>query len=375
MGKIYNTAILIFILIFSSCDDQVMYNGSEGLTDMPVIEVFIDEDEYYNLLQTKTTETEVPAKFTYNRETSSGYIRSSGGGSRRHPRWSYRIYLNNYREIEGLNTFSLSSQSLDPTMIHTTIVSRLYRLRGIPVFRNKHVFLKINNRDKGLYLMTERIDEDFFRVRNIPVYEIYKALFNSNFSFDSPEHPRFTYDKKLPDDNNYDHLFEFINAIDTCSITNIEQSLGRYVDIDNYIIYHAITSITNNYDAFQNNYYMQRTTITAPYKFFPWDFDRSFDSDNETGLAGENTLFDKLIQNPAVKEKYLLEVQYDLDNYFREDVLFPIIDSTALYIKQAYYLDPFLGGGGYNLDYQVSELKSFISNRISFLRTYVSENN
>ena len=373
MRKIYKAAAVFLILIFSACDDMIIYNGSESLTDMPIIDVIIDEDEYYNMLQTKTTETEVPAKIIYNGETSSGSIRSGGGGSRLHPRWSYRINLNENSKVEGLTTFSLNSQSLDPTMIHTTIVSRLYALRGIPVFRNKHVFLKINNQDKGLYLIIERIDEEFFQVRNIPVYEIYKAVFDADLSFDSAENPRFTYEKKLPGDNNYAHLFNFINAVDTCAVSNIEQSLGNYLNIDNYITYHAISSITNNYDAFRNNYYLQRATITAPYKFFPWDFDRSFDPDNRIGLAGENSLFDKLIQNQNVKQKYMAELRFDLENYFREDVIFPIIDSTAAHIRQAYDLDPFLGGGGYNLDVQVNELKMFISNRIDFLHEYIQE--
>jgi len=373
MANIYKSATIIIVIIFSACDDLVMINGSESLADIPVIEVFIDEDEYYNMLQTKVTETEAPAKIIYKGETSTGYIRSAGGGSRMHPRWSYRIDLTDNSEVEGLATFSLNSQSLDPTMIHTTIVSRLYALRGIPVFRNKHIFLKINNQDKGLYLIIERIDEDFFRVRNIPVYEIYKAVFDADLSFDTAENPRFTYEKKMPEDNNYAHLFEFINAIDTCAVLNIEQSLGSYMDIDNYITYHAISSLTNNYDAFKNNYYLQRATLTAPYKFYPWDFDRSFDPDNKIGLAGANSLFDKLIQNPILKEKYKAELRFDLDHYFREDVIFPIIDSTARYIEPAYNLDPFLGRGGYSLEDQVNELKLYISNRIELLYGYLQE--
>ncbi len=368
MAKISNLTVLILFFTVSACDDSVLYNGSELLSEMPVMEVFVDDDEYYNLLQNKTTNTEAPAKIIYKGKTSTGFIRSSGGGSRLHPRWSYLVDLNNNFKVEELNTFSLSSQSLDPTMIHTSIVSRLYAFRGIPVFRNKHVFLKINNQDNGLYLIIERIDEEFFWIRNIPTYEIYKAVLGADLSFDSQDHPRFTYEKKVPEDNNYAHLFNYINAIDTCSIANIEKCLGKYMDIDNYIQYHAISSIINNTDAFKNNYYLHRSTATAPYTFFPWDFDRSFDPVHDIGSGGENTIFNKLSQNQRIKEKYVLELQFNLDHYFREDIIFPIIDSTAMHIKQAYNLDPFLGGGGYNLDFQVNELKKFISNRIEFFR-------
>lgn len=367
MFKYVPLIIALSVMIFSGCDNPAIYNRSDSLTNLPVIEVYIDEDEYYNLLQTKTTETEIPAKIIYNNESGTGYIRSSGGGSRMHPRWSYRIELKSGLNIAGLKSFSLSSQTYDPTMIHTTVVSRLYAMRGVPVFDNQHVFLKINNQDKGLYLLIERIDEDFFQIRNIPTYEIYKAEFDSDFSLSGPEHPLFSYDKKLPDDNNYAHLLDFINTIETCGISTIEQSLEPYIDIDNYLQYHAMSTVINNDDAFKNNYYLQRETPVSPYKIYPWDFDRSFDPDNDVGLAGENNLFLKLSQNTTVRSKYINEMQFILNNYFREDILFPVIDSTAAHIRQAYNMDPFLGAGRYDLDTQVGALKAFITSRRQFL--------
>ena len=257
-------------------------------------------------------------------------------------------------------------------MIHATIVSQLYALRGVPIFKSRHVFLKINNSDEGLFLLTERIDESFFEKRAIPVYEYYKANLDSDFSFDALTHPMFSYEKKLPEDNNYDFLFEFFNALDTCKVDNVERSLCLYLNIDDYLIYHAISSITNNNDAFQNNYYIYRQNSVTPYQFIPWDFDRAFDQEHNVGIAGKNKLFNKLYQNEFVKDKYLTEVQFNLDNYFREDIIFPIIDSTVVYIKEAYNIDPFLGGSGQNFDFRVNELKEFISKRIIYLRDEIN---
>ena len=359
---------LLTILIFTGCEKSVIYNPSETLSGIPVIDLIIDEDEYYHLLQNKASRAEVPAKIIYNQEVLTGQVRSSGGGSRMHPRWSYRVELNPGMQIADLQVFSLSSQSLDPTMIRTTIVTRLYQLRGIPVYRTRHVFLKINNRDKGLYLLSERINEEFYISRNIPTYEIYKAGLDSDFSFESPQHPRYSYEKKLPDDNNYDHLYAFIHAVDTCAIETIGRSLSEYMNVDNYLIYHAMSSITNNNDAFKNNYYLHRVTAIAPYEFYPWDFDRAFDPGVNVGVAGDNSLFRKLRQNEIIRAKYEAELNLILDNYFREDIIFPIIDSTSAHIADAYDLDPFLGAGGYNLEFQVTELKRFIADRILYFR-------
>ena len=222
--------------------------------------------------------------------------------------------------------------------------------------------------------MVERIDESFYVNRGLSVYEYYKANLDSDFSFDALTHPLFSYEKKLPEDSNYDHLFEFFNALDTCQVDKIETSLGRYLNISNYLIYHAISSITNNNDAFQNNYYIYRSSSKAPYQFIPWDFDRAFDPEVNVGIAGNNKLFNKLFQNQSVREKYLIEVDFNLENYFTEEVVFTIIDSAASHIREAYYIDPFLGGGGHNFEYQIDKLKDFISARIVYLRNWIAEN-
>ena len=372
-GGSFFLIIFCILLIGSGCDNSIIYNGSETLENMPLIEIIVDDDEYYNLLQNKATKSDVPAKIIYNNEVRMGYLRSTGGGSRLHPRWSYRVQLDDPFEELKWSNFSLSAQSLDPTMMHTTIVAKLYELRGIPIFDHQHVFLKINNQDKGLYLSIERIDEHFFEERGIPVYEIFKAGLDSDLSFASPLHPRFAYEKNVPEDNNYSHLFDFINAIDTCQVSAADLTLAEYLDIDTWITYHAVSSLTNNGDTFKNNYYLLRTTAVAPYRFIPWDFDRAFNPNNNVGLAGQNTLFDKLIQNQRIREKYIAEIQLLLENYFREDILFPLIDSTAAYIETAYNLDPFLGGGGYNLDFQVSQLKELISYQITFFRENIAD--
>jgi spore coat protein CotH len=368
MHRYFNLALVFLMVSIYGCDHTVMYNRSEMLNDISIIEAFIDEDEYYNLLQNKKTNTKVPVKIIYNGNVSTGLIRSSGGGSRMHPRWSYRIDLDTEYRIEGLSHFSLSSQSLDPTMIHTTIVSRVYALYGTPIFYNKHVFLKINDQDKGLYLIAERIDQEFFEMRSMPTFEIYKAGFDADFRFDGPEHPQFGFEKELPEDHNYQNLYDCIYAVDTSTVSQIEFSLGAYIDLDSYLQYHAISSLTNNTDAFLNNYYMHRTSASAPYTFIPWDFDRAFDPDKNVGLAGDNSLFNKIIQNTDIQQKYNDELIFILDNYYREDIIFPIIDSTAVHIAYAYEIDPFLGGAGRKLDDEVAKLKCLISERIKFFR-------
>ena len=69
-----------------------------------------------------------------------------------------------------------------------------------------------------------------------------------------------------------------------------------------------------------------------------------------------------------IAKKYYDELNFVLDNYYREDVIFPIIDSTANHIQGAYNIDPFLGGAGIKLELEVAKLKALISERIQFYR-------
>ena len=120
-----------------------------------------------------------------------------------------------------------------------SLVSELYRQAGFYVFDNFHVFVKINNEDKGLYQFIEIVNEDFFESRLIPVNELYKGGFESKFSFAGSYNPQFHFDKKIPDDDNYSNLFKLIHAVDTSSTINIFNTLGKWLDLNNYIKYHA----------------------------------------------------------------------------------------------------------------------------------------
>ena len=60
-----------------------------------------------------------------------------------------------------------------------------------------------------------------------------------------------------------------------------------------------------------------------------------------------------------------------MNQLIKDDVLFSIIDSTASHIREGYELDTFLGNGRFNLDDEVEQFKSFISERKDYLRNNI----
>lgn len=369
---------IMFLILFSllvSCNSDVIVNPSENFSQSDIIDIYANQESLNILLNNRMFNTEISVELIYKGIKHNVLMRASGAGSRYHPKWSYRIIMQHNDQIEGLSEFNLSAQVFDKTFLNTTIASKIYRDNGFEVFDSKHIFLRINGEDIGLYLLIEKIDTKFFSERNINVNELFKLGFGSQFTFTSPNFPEFHFDKEMPDDDNFSSLREFIYAVDTSNTNTIYSSLGKFLNIDQYLKYHAITTIVNNYDAFSNNFYLLKKNPNAPFEILPWDFDKVFESDNViNSIYGENDLIKKLFSADSTRKKYLQIFENKL-SILDLNYLEPIIDSTASNIKEAYNADPLLGNGRYNFDQEILKLKDYIQHRKNYLRTLLEEYN
>lgn len=359
--------ILIIFAALSGCTEQSCLNPSEKLTAIPVIDIIIAHEDYSNLLSNKKVKYKVFCKLHFMGKEYSGTIKASGAGSKSHSKWSYSISLDN-GSIFGARNFILSSQIYDKTSIKTVLMLYIFKLAGFNTFNSNHIFLRINSRDIGLYPMLEKVDSDFFAARNLTVFELYKAGFESKLSFAKMNYPEFHFDRDIPNNDDYSSLYRLIQCIDSCNPENLFNGLGKFIDIENYLKYHAISSISNNEGAFENNYYLYKEADGKPFKMIPWDFDETFGPVDEIAFYGDNDIIRKLFQCDSARKMYLTFCIYYLEHIIREDLLFPVIDSVAATIADAYLLDKYLGGIS-ELSAEVRQLKQNItSSRIYFLK-------
>ncbi len=371
MKKIRNI-LLISLLIFSSCDEDVINTPSDRLRTIPLMEIQIPQEEYVELLSNKIVDFETSCRLSYNGEIYEAIISASGAGSRYLDKWAFRLKLLNGKLIEGLNEFNLSAQAYDPTGLYTTVASHLYRQLGFPTFFSRHVFVKINGKDYGLYPMLERVDENFFIKRGARVSELFKLSFDARFSFEETNYPQFSFEKKIPDDNNFNSLIEFILARDTSKSNVLESSLSKFIDIDKYLEYHVLTSLMFNSDGFTNNFFLVKESPTSPFKVIPWDFDKCFTRPSTAPLAGYNQIITKLFTSQNLLQRYK-ELAYLLtETVYTEQNIFPAIDSTAAVIKDAYNLDSYLGKGRYIFDDEIQKLKNYIVERRKYFRDNIN---
>jgi len=364
---ISNFLILILILINNSCDNIFDNNYEYEDLGVDVIDCFIEDDNLELLKENRFNDTRVGAKIQYKNEIYNITIEAQGAGSRFYPKWSYRIRLLDNKIIEGLHSFNLSSKMDDLTLMRTYLTSELYKELNFPIFDSKFIFFKINGKDEGLYIFTEIIDENFFIKRNLPFAELIKAEFGSKFTFTEENDVYRNFTKEIPDDENLNNLIDFIHTIDTIKKENIIPDLNKYLDIDNYLKYHALNVILNNIDGFTNNIFFYKKNFNSPYQIIPWDFDKTFYLQLNIGIYNNNDIIKKLIQNDSCLNLYNYYLKNFLDNLVYEKKIFSQIDELTNIISKAYSRDPFLGRDEINLKFETDRLKNFLIKRKNFI--------
>lgn len=363
--------ILVCIsLVLCSCDITTNSYPDPRVKTIPVLEAYTTEENYQVLFGSRDFNLPVPLQIFYGNSRVTGQIRAQGRGSRYKPKWSFEVLCDDGMAVEGLNNFNISAQVYDKSMVKTALVSAVYRAAGFPTFQSTHAFLKMNSADRGLYVLTERVDSNFFLQRNIPIAELVQVIYGAKFSLAETGDIRRNFEKNIPDDKNFGNFSELLHALDIAEPAKMFETVGKLLDIRNYLRYHALTTVVNNTDAFSNNFYLYKTAPATPYKILPWDFDNAFNSANDAGFSGKNEIIRALLKNDSCFSIYKAELQSALMTQFTESKLFPMIDSVATRIRSAYNLDPYLGQAGISLDQECATLRAFITNR----RTYLLSN-
>ena len=356
---------IIIVSIFSGCD-VTDYNPANDITSIYLFDSYIRPENLSNLLTNKLVKYTVPIQMFIEDEEYKGSIEAQGSASRYLPKWSFEIKFDNGK-IMNLDNFNLSAQVGDQSMLRTILASYVYKEMGFEVFGSDFAFLKINGKNKGLYYIVERIEKDFFNRRNIPVYEVIKTLFDAKFTFNNSTNIYELFEKEINDDENLYNFENFIHTLDTVKSENILTELGKLLDIDSYLKYHAASTVIAAKDGFRNNIKFYKRTQEDPYETLPWDFDGSFNPTFTEIFYGANEIINKLLSNDSCFALYEFYYTYCIENIFTESILFPIVDETVKRIRTGYELDPYLGEAGYNLNNEADKLKNFISERRQIL--------
>lgn len=362
---LFSFSIAAFV---AGCETATDADPVWSMEGVQLLDVRIPADRFAEMLANRWSNEEVPVEIVTDGRKYRGTFEPQGAGSRYHARWSFKLELREGELLNGLRESNLSVQTFDNSRLRTALATQVFGAMGYPTFAHYPVFLRINGRNLGLYLQTERVDEEFFRRRGMPVHELIKCGFGSKFSYVGGNHLEKYFERAIPESGNLNDFGDFLHALDSADPDHLYAQLSSRLDIDGYLRYHAISSILNHVDGFSNNLYFYRATAQSPYEIIPWDFDKLLFAENEVGLVGGNEIAWKLLKSDSCMTVYKREAQRAIEGPLDERTLFPLLDGLTARNAEAYRLDPWLGGAGISLALESDALKAHLMRRKQFFR-------
>lgn len=364
--------ILCLGLLLAACETVNDGNPASDLTAVPVFDAVVPQDRYVELLSNRWSDEEVPVEIFIAGSRFRGTLEAQGAGSRYHSRWSFKLELEDNATINGLNVSNLSGQIFDDSRLRTLLAVEVFSALGFHTFDFHPVFLQLNGRNYGLYLQIERFERPWFERRDVPVFELIKSGFGARFTYRDGLHLAKYFEKEIPDNDNLNNFGDFIRALDTADPDRIFADVGRWLDIPQYLRYHAAASVLNHVDGFTNNLFFYRATPAAPFQVIPWDFDKVLYEPNDVGLMGGNDIIWKLLQNDSCVTLYKQELWHIVDSVLLPERIFPLLDAFTARIAAAHALDPDLGESGISLDRESNRLKTYLMERREFYRNNIA---
>jgi spore coat protein CotH len=328
---------------------------------------------------------------------------------------SFKIKLNKFiknQDLDNLTTINLNNGFKDPSFLREKIFFDILRNEGIPAPRISFANLNINDKNFGLYVVSEHINrrflERYFGNKNGSFYKgepkaTFEYLGNKTDNYQGKfhaEHKKNKIRKDLVD------LIKIIND-DSLNETEFKEEIEQILNVENCLKIFAITNLFCNVDAYNmiypHNFYLYKNTDTDLFEWIPYDANYAFCAWSPVFELQEaekmsifyqypdnnNPLFKKIISNSYYKEYYINYIQTLLDKYFTKEYIENQIEDLSLKIRKYVYLDEMKMYSNEEFEKNLNEtigdpddpgafipgLKSFWINRRKAVQTEIKELN
>ncbi len=363
--------------------------------------IYINPDSL-NLLYSRSIwdKTYIPIRFVYGGQERSGGIRFKGHTSRYYPKKPFRIRFKKGQELDGYRNLGLNAMYTDKSFMREKISFDLFRKIGAIGPETYYANLYINNKNYGLYLFVERIDDTF-------ELNPEKYGFNRGGSMYEPDDvvrcgdlfiPSDTmnyyrcYIKKFPADSNYSDLIQLIYQLNSTPVENFHILIDSLFYGDCVLKWLLVNALTSMGDTYNKNYYLYRDSVLNKWVVIPWDYDLSLGRNGDPNLpyplnilsdkftyhyppdltGPDNPLKSKFFGNQILRQRFSGKLDSLLRYEFNEQKMYPYIDSLKALIKNYVYMDNFKWGTNEEFDEQVEALKYFVTARRLYLYKWLS---
>jgi len=323
--KLLLTCFILFLaFFFNSCSiwSESSSTGSESAylplddSEYPYAglpRLVIEADDFR---QINNKETKVPAHLQFYGEKSPSShisdltIKGRGNSSFVMTKYGYKIKLAEKDTVLGMpkdKEWDLVSNFRDKSMLRNYVTYQLAGILGDEYFpKCKFVELYLNRQYLGIYLLVEHVKVSEDRVdipKNDSSFLFEKTSATSTdgvmltsslgyiFKFCQPKEPSDAAQKLLEN-----HINDFEHFLRSKNIYKLD-SIGKWIDIDDFIRYYWIQEFTKNIDGHRRSIFLtweKNEKDNAPIKMGPvWDFDLGYGNSADEKSGPEQWLIRK----------------------------------------------------------------------------------
>lgn len=299
------------------------------------VDLFIHSSDWSKLKSNFQENTYYPADLTLNGQTvRNAGIRSRGRGSRSGTKPGLRVDFDRYSSGQtflGLKSFILDNLTQDPSGIHESVAAGFYARIGVPVSREIHTRLYVNNEYAGLYVIVEAVDKDLLaRVFGSIGTDtqndgyLFEFKYQDDWRFTNlgasldPYKARFeaTTHESKSDEEKYRPIETLVRLTNDTPASSLPAAIGGLLDLPAFVRFVAAQNFLAETDGFlgafgMNNFYLYRLENRDLHTLIMWDADNTFYSaelpTNDWGAG--TTLMEKLMSLPEYSDLYRSELR------------------------------------------------------------------
>jgi spore coat protein H len=350
MLKLFKKSKLLFffILILLSCSSTSINSEESSVdknqsTSIKSIYIECDQKEYQSINNKYKENTYIPVTVSYNgKKWENVKLRIRGDSSRKLPKKSLKLKFSKKAPfINGLSKINLNAEWYDKTYMTQYLSSYLMRKEGVHCFNSEHVYIYLNNKFHGIYLMIENVDKSFLTSRNIsPSETLYKAT-KDGANFNDTSEVYHLWEKKTnKKDLSREDLKQFIIELNQLSDKDSYNFYKNKFEYDRLLSAIALNILTGNKSTYYHNYYLLHNNEEDKWNYIPWDMDKTLTKNllnlhyaRSTWCEGinsnlaDNPIPEYIFLNKKMRKDLINRINKITNETFNIKHLEPIIDS------------------------------------------------
>jgi len=367
----------------------------------PVYRLYADPGDLAWLARSPYRNETIPATFVHERSWDVD-IRYRGDVSRLMSKKCWKVFFPGSDLFQGQEELNLNADYPDQTLLRSYTGYDFFARVGVPTPRAGYARLYINDEHYGLFSQVEQIDKLFLYRLGIEIHgNLYKPFYGNLRVLDYIEDPeernwwyRYYYPKKTNRQSGNEDIIAFIELINYTSDEYFPEAITEVLDVNGWLDWYAVNVLIGNFEMLEKNYYLYHDLSTDRWLVLPWDVDLTFghnmwgpgigglldeeiswdnpiDSGTEESkkIDGKwNMLIDRMMDVSEFRFFYCRRLKELMADEFSPAEMFPRIDAAFAYIYPWAEADPHRWQPeGFQFSDGPDELKTYITNRISFL--------